>query len=99
MQSTVPGRATCNRLLGEVSDRFRESRTEIVNVRIAFSKVRRKFTISGPLWQKLSRNWKSRPEFEKVVQHCEKSDGNWKFQTEIHNVRTAFSISVRLFTM
>jgi hypothetical protein len=80
-----------------VSDRFRESRTEIVNVRTAFSKAGRKFTMSGPLWQKLSRNWKSQTEFEKVVQHCEKSDGNWKFQTEILKVRPHFGFPSDFF--
>ena len=62
-----------------VSDRFAESRTEITNFRTTFSKARRKFTISGPLWQKLFRNWKSRTEFEKAGRNCEKPDGNCKF--------------------
>jgi hypothetical protein len=56
-----------------VSDRFRERRTEV--------------TISGPLWQKLFRNWKSRPKFEKVAQQLEKLGGDWKFQPEILKVR------------
>jgi len=40
----------------------------------------------------LSRNWKSRTEFEKAVQHSEKSDGNWKFQPEILKSQSTGSI-------
>jgi len=45
----------------------------------------------------LSRNWKSRTEFEKAVQHSEKSDGNWKFQPEILRVRPHFGFPDDLF--
>jgi hypothetical protein len=83
-----------NRLLGEASDRFRESRAEI--------------TISGRLFQKSDGNsqfpdrfGKSCPaigkagrNLKKLSNICEKSDGNWKFQTEILKSQTAFWISV-----
>src|SRR5258707_11752639 len=56
--------------------------------RATFSKVRRKFTISGPLWQKLSRNWKSRTETGNSSRKFSKSD-------RILDFRPAFAKVVR----
>src|SRR5438105_3798455 len=64
--------------LREVSDRFSKSQSEINNVGTALAKVRRKFRMSGPLWQKPDGNSQCRDRFSKS-------------QTTIHNIGTALA--------
>jgi len=72
-----------DRLLGAVLDRFSESGTEIHDCCPAFSKVRRKFTISVPQFGFLSGFFQSCPEFEKVRLLLKKRDYFWQVGTEI----------------
>jgi hypothetical protein len=78
-----------NRLLGEVSDRFRESRTEV--------------TISGRLFQKADGNsqfpdrfGKSCPEIGKVGRKSQKLSNIPESRTEIGNSSQKFSKSDRI---